>query len=468
MDLSKFKMLKKLARYFSFIKGEEPYFFNSEGFGSTIFLDESKMKKLVLKYDEKERGSVLVIALLVALVLLILTLPVLTKLSGAYRLTEKSYRTLAATNLAEAGIERAVWELNYGSIWTWAGEPNNRILDLSNLQASGGNEIGDVSVSIQSPLGQRPFIESTGKVKHISSTTIDRTVQVFLERLDSPSVFMYGIFGDEGLDVVGSAYIDSYDSSMGAYGGDNVGEKGHSGTNATYQGCIGLRNNATIHGSVFVGPGADPENVIVLQNNSEITGVQEALLEEKSLPSVPPPEGLPFRGDYLLPVNSEDAILSSGEYSSFWLKPNTTVTILSDVILYVSGDFRMDSNSNLVIASGASLSLYLGGTFIQQSESAINNLMMDPTKLLIYGTDSFNGVMDWRSNASFYGAVYVPRAEIQYSSNADFYGSLIGKYIELFSNARFHYDLALGDVDTVGEGKSWTYSVKSWHQAIGN
>jgi len=426
------------------------------------------MKKLGLRYDEKERGSVLVIALLVTLILLILTMPFLTKLSGAYRLTEKSYRTLAATNLAEAGIERAIWELNYGSIWTWDGEPNSRTLELSDLQASSGSEIGDVSVSIQSPLGQLPFIESTGKVMHIIPTTIDRTVRVLLERLDSPSVFMYGIFGDEGLDVVGAAYIDSYDSRKGAYGGDNVGEKGHSGTNATYQGCIGLWNNATIHGSAFIGPGADPENMIVIQNNSEITGVQEALLEEKSLPSVPPPEGLPFRGDYILPVNSEDAILSSGEYSLFKLMPNSTVTILTDVILYVSGDFRMESNSDLVIAYGASLTLYLGGSFIQRSESAINNLTMDPTKLLIYGTDSFNGLMEWNSNTSFYGAVYVPRAEIQYDSNADFYGSLIGKYIELFSNARFHYDLALGDVDTVGEGKSWTYSVKSWHQAIGS
>lgn len=428
------------------------------------------LKKPVRKHNqnEHERGSVLVITLLVTVMLLILILPFLTKLSGAYRLTEKSYRTLVATNLAEAGIERAIWELNYGSIWTWDGEANNRILELSDLQAASGNVIGDVSVSIRAPLGQRPFIESTGKVTHIGLTTIDRTVRVLLERLDSSSVFTYGLFGDEGLDVVGAAYIDSYDSKKGAYGGDNVGEKGHSGTNATFQGCIGLRNNATIYGSVFVGPGADPENVIVIQNNSEIKGVQEALLTEELLPSVPPPEGLPYQGDYLLPVNSEDAILSSGEYSSFRLMPNSTVTILTDVILYVSGDFRMDSNSNLIITYGSSLTLYLGGTFIQRSESEINNLTMDPTKLLIYGTDSFNGLMEWRSNASFYGAVYVPRADVQYDSNADFYGSLIGKYIEIFSNARFHYDLALGDVDSEGEGKSWSYSVKSWHQAIGN
>ena len=290
---------------------------------------------------------------------------------------------------------------------------------------------------------------------------------MLLERINSPSVFTYGLFGDEGLDLVGSAYIDSYDSRKGAYGGENVGEKGHSGTNATFQGCLALRNNTTIHGSAFVGPGADPGNVIVIQNNSEITGVQEALQEEKLLPSIPPPEGLPFRGDYILPVNSEDALVASGEYSSFRLGSNTTLTILTDVTLYVTGEFKMDSNTTLNITYGASLNLYLGGTFIQHSNSTINNLTLDPTKLLIYGTDEFS-FMEWNSSSIFYGAVYVPRAEIQYKSNADYYGSLIGRVIKISSNARFHYDLALGDVDTIGGGKSWTYSVKSWHQAIVN
>jgi hypothetical protein len=426
------------------------------------------MKKKVRNHHPKESGSALIIAILVSVMMLLLAMPFLTKLSGSYRLTEKTYRTLVATNLAEAGIERAIWELNYGSIWTWEGDPNNRTLALSELQAANGNGIGDVVVSIQSPLGQLPFIESVGKVPHINPLTIDRTVCVILERIDSPSVFTYGLFGEDGVSILGSAYIDSYDSRKSAYGGANIGEKGHMGTNATFQGCVGLRNNAAIHGSAFVGPGADPGNVIVIENNSDITGVQEALHEEKSLPSVPPPEGLPFRGDYLLPVNSEDAILASGEYSSFVLKPNSTVTIMADVILYVSGDFKMESNSNLIINYGASLSLYLGGTFIQRSESNVNNMTADPTKLLIYGTDSFNGVMEWRSGVSFYGAVYVPRAEIQYESNADFHGSLVGKYIELSSNARFHYDLALGDVDTVGGGKSWSYSVKSWQEKIEN
>ncbi|MCJ7580296.1 MAG: hypothetical protein MUP98_07155 [Candidatus Aminicenantes bacterium] len=425
------------------------------------------MIKTIRKRRENERGAVLVITLLVTVMILIMTMPFLTKLSGSYRLTEKSYRTLVSTNLAEAGIERAIWELNYGSIWTWNGEPNNRTLELSDLPAANGNEIGDISVSIQAPLGQMPFIESTGKVMHIGSTSIDRTVRVLLVRIPSPSVFTFGLFGDEGINLVGSATVDSYDSRKGAYGDDNVGEKGHSGTNATYSGCIGLMNNSTISGSAFVGPGADPADVIVIQNNSAITGVQESLLEEKLLPSVPPPEGLPFLGDYVLPVGSSDVIFSDAEYSLFWLRSNTSVTIASDVILYVTGQFKMDSNSVIDIAVGAHLTLYLGGTFVQHSNSQINNLTMDPTEFIVYGTESFSS-MDWRSNSNFYGAVYAPQAIILYNSNADFSGSLIGRKIDIDSNGRFHYDLALGDVDTIGDGLGWNYSVKSWHQAIGN
>ncbi len=74
------------------------------------------MEKKVRKHHPKERGAVLIIALLIALMMLLLATPFLTKLSGQYSITVKSYRQLAALNLAEAGVERAIWELNHGNI----------------------------------------------------------------------------------------------------------------------------------------------------------------------------------------------------------------------------------------------------------------------------------------------------------------------------------------------------------------
>ncbi len=88
---------------------------------------------------------------------------------------------------------------------------------------------------------------------------------------------------------------------------------------------------------------------------------------------------------------------------------------------------------------------------------------MDPTKLAVYGTDTFNSTMVWNSNTQFFGAVYVPRADVVYDSNADFYGSMVGKSLQsISSNARLHYDEALGDV---GMGTdSTTYAVVSWQE----
>ena len=60
----------------------------------------------------REKGAVLIIALLVGLAMLIMTSPFLFKHSNQFRNTEKSNRELSAFNMAEAGVERALWEEN--------------------------------------------------------------------------------------------------------------------------------------------------------------------------------------------------------------------------------------------------------------------------------------------------------------------------------------------------------------------
>jgi hypothetical protein len=44
--------------------------------------------------------------------MVIVALPFVFKFSSQFRTTERSYKSLAALNLAEAGVERAIWELN--------------------------------------------------------------------------------------------------------------------------------------------------------------------------------------------------------------------------------------------------------------------------------------------------------------------------------------------------------------------
>lgn len=79
--------------------------------------------------------------------------PFIFKLSSQYRSADRSYKAIAALNLAEAGTERAIWELNHNDISTWDGDDNARTLTVSSFQTSDGTAIGDIDISVTDPEG---------------------------------------------------------------------------------------------------------------------------------------------------------------------------------------------------------------------------------------------------------------------------------------------------------------------------
>lgn len=91
---------------------------------------------------------------------------------------------------------------------------------------------------------------------------------------------------------------------------------------------------------------------------------------------------------------------------------------------------------------------------------------MNPTSFMLFGTDSFTGDMEWNSNTDFWGAVYVPQANVIYNSAANFYGSIMGNYIDIASQANIHYDEALGDLEIIPGSLGYFYTVKSWQEKI--
>lgn len=420
------------------------------------------MEKTFRKIERKkqtEKGMMLVLALIVSFVMLVVAVPFLFRLSSQYRSAERSYRALAALNLAEAGAERAIWELNHGDVSTWDGDDEQRTMTISSFQTSGGTAIGDIDIILTDPESDNPIVEATGRVPYIDDLTIVKKIRVVLEKSD-PSFFDFGLFGNEGVHLNSNALIDSYDSRDGLYGGSNVKSQGDVGTNAIHYGCITLDSNAEIYGDALSGPESDPEDVINTKSNSHIYGEKLALSGLKEMPSIPPPEGLPNRGDYFLGSSGQETINESGEYLSFKLDSNAKVTITADVTLYITGEFSMKSNTILEIADGVSAAIYLGGSFVQDSNTQFDNISKNPSKLTLFGTDSFNGQMEWNSDNGFWGAIYVPRANVICPSNTDFYGSMVANYIEINSNGKIHYDEALGPQG----GASFSYVVRSWQE----
>jgi hypothetical protein len=423
-----------------------------------------EMKRLQPSFPASRRGSILVFSLIGSLVLFALVAPLLLRLSGHYRVTEKNFRTLAALNLAEAGVERTIWELNKGVVADWTGDILVRRLALSGIQTDDGAAVGEVDIVIFHPASDNPVVEATGRVPWAEGLPVSRTLRVVLRR-GFRSHFDFGIFGDEGVDLHGNAYTDSYNSVYGPYDPLAPGDLGDLGTNAGGPQDVYLVNNTTINGNCLSGFESQPNVVIVTENNAEITGTRTALEEPKPLPVYPPPL-LADRGSYDLAPNREDGLITeSGKYSSFSLGPNSKVTVSGQVTLFVDGDFTMNSNSVLEIAPGSEVEIILGsGAFIQRSNTQINNLSRDPRALAILGTEDFHS-MTFRSNSDFFGVVYVPEATIDFYANADFFGSIVANYLHLSSNAGIHYDESLGEWEKYGVQLT-TYVVKSWQEKL--
>jgi hypothetical protein len=423
-------------------------------------------KKAKAKKKHEEQGFFLFIAVIVMVFLFLLVASFLFQLSNDKRLTRKSSKSSVALSLAEAGLERAIWELNYGDISSWEGDISERTLTIPDFQSSSGNVMGEIEIKVTDPEGENPVIESTGSVILSDSQTFEaRTTRVVLEVKEPPPLFNYALFGGVGgVDLGSNAEVDSFDSRVGDYGDLNVGSKGDVGTNATTYGCVFLNSNAKIYGNVASGKGSNPDRDIITQSGAIISGEKKSLSREKDMPSIPAPEGLTSRGDYYLEGDNSATISESGEYTSFNLNSNATVTITADVTLYITGDFSMGSNTNIEIAEGVTVKIYLGGSFEQRSNTSIYNLSEDPTKLMIFGTDSFTGEMEWNSNSDFWGAVYVPNANVRFRSNSDFYGSIVGNSFDLDSNARFHYDEALEELNIDVDSEMIFFRVKSWQE----
>jgi hypothetical protein len=388
------------------------------------------------------RGAALFFSLLVAVMMLIVVMPFLFSLSTRFRVTEKSFKSMAAANLAEAGIERAIWELNYGNISLWSGNFQTRTLSLPNVQAAGGRIAGDIDIEVQNPASDNPLILASGTVPWSEATSFEKRVRVRM-RHGFRSFFDFGIFTKDGLELQGNAYTDSFNSDDAPYDPAAIGTSGDIGTNAGNRWDLVLLNNTIIHGDCMTGYGSDPSEVVHLRNAAAVTGTIGALDDVKPLPSISPPLLAP-KGAFSVATGVTSAtITESGQYSSFTLDSNSKVTISGDVQLFINGNFTMDSNSILEIAPGSTVEIYLGnGIFTQASNSQVNNLTMSAKNLVFLGTSDFHQ-MYWRANSDFYGAVYVPDARIDYSANADLFGSLVSQYLYLSSNAGLHYDEAL-------------------------
>jgi hypothetical protein len=441
--------------------------------------ERAKMKKHTIRKRDHEKGMILVVAMIVVIAMLIMAMPFLFKLSGQYRSTERGAKALSAFNLAEAGLDNTIWELNYGDIDAWPGDSVQRTQTFPSLQSSDGETIGNVNVVIANPSSDTPTVVSTGFVPFIASNMVNRTVRAELEKGWEPR-WHFAVFVEEYLSMQGNAFVDSWNPLVGPYVQGVHGTEGNIGTNATDPGDVLMINNTTVYGDATTGPDSDPASVIRFKNAADITGTTDILSELRNMDPWPTPAmgAYPSRGSLDTGKHNSVQITQSGEYSGFKIGTQSIVSVESPVpggtvTLYINGDFSMLSGSTFEIAADTKCEIILGdGTWTQASNTTINNVSKDCMNLAILGTESFEGdVMTMYANQDLYAVLYVPKANVTLHANGGIYGAIESNKLFMDSSAMagggIHYDERLGtskEYAMIGD----KYIIKTWQEKIGD
>ena len=187
--------------------------------------------------------------------------------------------------------------------------------------------------------------------------------------------------------------------------------------------------------------------------------------------NLPSPPNNPYNDSteaFILGSNDTFSLGSPGQtknyhFSSFELRPESELTINGIVTFFISGDFEVDSNASLTLSSGSKLTVYVTGKLKISSNTIANSGVS--TDLMIYSSATSSTNSDYKvylsSDSDITGTIYAPNAAINISSNSNSLGAIKGKYINASSNAKYHYDEALGRLEGY---PVLSYEIISWRE----
>ena len=383
-----------------------------------------------------EDGSALVTVTIVMAVLLVLLAAFLRLVGAAHSEQGQKSDDLQVLYVAEAGLGEAYLELEEGRVVPAAGpEP---VLGSSEVPL----ELGNVRYWVEGEnLGTRVYALRASALERQARERIELVVREIPD-----GFFRYAVFGDEGVTLDTSSFVDSYDSTLGVYDDQydtttkHATAFGNVGSNAD----IELETNTQIWGSATPGP---EHQVSFLGPNTSVSGSTDPALEPVPLPPVAVPV-IPDQGAAI--VKKTTLYLGPGDvhYSSVQVSGGGEVEIRGPARV-VFDDFLLASNTELtLITTGGPIEIYGTGDFRMQANSHLVTHTTRPHDAAVYlssnnvdGTP--NATVEFNANSEYTGLIYAPRASIAIQTMFEIYGSVMARRVALGSNSAIHYDTSL-------------------------
>lgn len=420
----------------------------------------------------RRRGSVLVTALLISVALAIGLVGYLALSRTTLNLAQRTLFVSDAGNLAEAGLEEALYsfnQLNAGvaaatawSGWTLSGSTATRTLPQFNRDQNG---IGTVKVFVNGYNGgaATPFV-----VAQATIVPFDRSapiVKVVRIGMIQAGVFINGLVGLNGLSLRGQPLIDSFNSNP---------TNSPTGPWINYTSALSAGNTSVVvkAGTVELGNGLIKGNLVLgtgvaAPPVSQVTGtIQTNYTGQFTMPAYPTAAGvsqsyqLGSRIPAQLPVTG-DRPAGDGKYYYFATGATiTNVAIVTGAKVVIVGS-TTSLSTGITINANATLEVYIDGPISASSQGSLNNSNWAGA-LQIFTTTSTECSLS--GNGELRASVYAPNAALR-ATGGGLSGSVVGSYVAksiiATGQMSFHYDEALRYLQTIG-GNRW--SVSSWEE----
>jgi hypothetical protein len=416
----------------------------------------------------RERGAALLAALCFAAVL---ALSLGSYITVCYRSLSLSSRTMQGTRsleLAEMGMEDALWALNKNTWtdWTIVGDNASKIISGIDL---GGGTTGSISVAITNYTGA----SGTRTVSVTGSTTQDsKTISRTLTSSSSKAaLFVNAVAGTTGRVRFRSAgTVDSYDSTIGDYTAQTPGFSAviSSGNYSTTTAPIQM-TNVQIKGYTssagmdpsystsarLIGPSTPTSTKIDTSRIS--TSPYQPIFEE----DIPSGSGLTLPSGTAT-IGTSGASTPTLYYGSWlYLTGSQTLTINGPVVIVLSADLYIANTARIRIASTGSLRIHVAGD-ITIGGGGIQNDTKLPKKCFIVSTTNPYDSYSMATNTAFYGVIYTPVSSFTVSNSQAIYGSIVAKAVTFSQSPAFHYDISLRN--EVFDGIVTPFSVSNWRE----
>lgn len=428
------------------------------------------------------RGSVLLVALLVAVGLALALGGVLSLGQSSARLATRNFHYNAALELAEGGIEQALWSFNQasptsGRSWEeWSLSGNTARRDANGFAPRPG-ATGHVRIFVDQydpPDGARPRVVAQATIELGGQPAVNRMLEVTLRKR---SLFAGGLVARESVRFAGSQVtVDSWHSRPDLEGpvvaySEAVRRDNGSVASASVDVAALHLSNAEVWGRVATAgapPVMGPQGRIRGADTPEDVIIDPARISTDfrlDLPTVSAPEG----GE-LIPVVKGGGLGTDGQ-ETLWRAPsielsgNQQLVIQGQVKLVLTAApgtraIEIRGRASLRILEGSSLTVYTEGD-LHVAGNGILNDNPSPRACTIWGVTRPPLIQrfDIVGQGALLAAIYAPEGEVTLRGNGDIMGSVVAKDIILTGNAAFHFDEALADY-----GHEGGFGVMGWRE----